>query len=545
MKIEKIFLKNFLIIRDSIIEPACGLTTVTGETGSGKSLFVSAMKALRGERIGKNLAGKWGGSGEIAFEIKLEESDIEIKQKLSENSIEIEDGEVIIVRRMFGEKNSAYLNGVPVTSSIISDIFADHIEIGSQFENRELFKKDYRMKIIDSKAGNGKLVSEYRKIFEKIMSHRNEISELKSKDDPARRDYLEYQIDEIEKIATYQSEDRDLRIKMDFIENRSKILKYSNELTELFSNCTKDISRSADLSENIAELADMKDLQKRISSVSIEIDDINRSLGTVLSKFDEDIDAENVEERFTQLSTLMMKHQAASSEDLLKRLEQMNEELFEINKIPQKVKKLEKECGELISQATDKALQLRKKREPAAIKLQESILKYLIKFGMSGVKFSVALEKTAELNETGLDSVEFLVNTIGTGEMFQISSLSGGELSRLLLSIKLVDDESGKVLLFDEIDSSIGGETAKNAANEMKKNSNKNQILVVTHFPQTASVADVHILVDKTAVNGEVMAGIRILNRDERVRELARMMGESGSADLLATAGKMLGGDNE
>lgn len=545
MKIERIFLKNFLIIRDSVIEPSLALTTVTGETGSGKSLFVSAMKALRGERIGKNLAGKWNGTGEISFEIALQDTDHSIIEGLSEHSIEKEEGMPLIVRRVFGEKNGSYINGIPVTAGVIADLFADSVEIGSQFENRELFRKDYRMKIIDSKAGNGKLIDEYRSVYEKIKACLLEIDELNGKDDPSRRDYLEYQIAEIDKISTYSGEDSELREKIDFAANRSKILKYSSELAESIADCAKGLSRAASLSDDIAKLAELADLPERISSASIEVDDINRSMASVLSKFDEEIDVSDTEARYSLLSALLMKHHVQSSSELLEKSEQMNAELFELNGIPRKVTELDKECSLLRNKAREKALLLRKKREPAVAKLQESILKYLNRFGMKGAKFSINVEKLEELNETGLDAIEFAVNTIGTGEMFQISSLSGGELSRLLLSIKLVDDESGKVLLFDEIDSSIGGETAKNAANEMKKNSDKNQILVVTHFPQTAAVADTHLLVDKIIENGEVSASVKTLERDERVRELARMMGESSSSDFIATAERMLGGDNE
>ena len=164
MKIESVILKNFLIIKRSDIELAKGLTTVTGETGSGKSLFVSAMRALRGERIGKNFLGIWGNTGEISATIVLEERDEEIKNAIVAGGMELENGEVLILRRIFGEKNGSYLNDSPVSASFLAEIFSDHIEIGSQFENRELFKKDYRMKIVDSLAGNLKDLEEYLKI---------------------------------------------------------------------------------------------------------------------------------------------------------------------------------------------------------------------------------------------------------------------------------------------------------------------------------------------------------------------------------------------
>ncbi len=543
MKISSVFLKNFLIIKKSEIELSGGLTTVTGETGSGKSLFVSAMKALRGERIGKNLLGRWNDSGEISAQIILEECDSEIKKGLQNGGIDLEEGEPLVLRRLFGEKNGSYINDSPVGVSFLNEIFSDHIEIGSQFENRELFKKDYRMRIVDSKAGNLTKLAEYRTVFQKINECRHEIAALSKKDDPARREYLEYQINELETLQTYEGEDEKLQSRMKFIENRAKIIKLGSELSEFIENSSKDLARCDTLASQLEKLIDIKELSGRISAVSIEAEDISRSISTQLSKFDEDEEnIEDVEKRFNTLSSLMIKHGVSSSLGLVEKMNRMSDELFEMDKVPQKIKELEKELKDLVKKGTEKALILRAGREKAVRKMETEILKYLDKFGMNGVKFSVRLDSINELNEFGLDEVEFSVNTIGTDKMFDISSLSGGELSRLLLSIKLVDDEEGKILLFDEIDSSIGGETAKSAADEMKRNSKKNQIIVVTHFPQTAACADRHILVEKSVSDGEISAEVKDLIPGERVKELARMMGDSDSSVFIRTAEKMIGG---
>jgi len=543
MKISSVFLKNFLIIKKSEIGLSGGLTTVTGETGSGKSLFVSAMKALRGERIGRNFLGRWGTTGEISAEIILEDCDGEIRTGLQNGNIEIEEGQPLILRRIFGEKNGSYINDSPVSASFLDELFSDHIEIGSQFENRELFKKDYRMRIVDSKADNLKKLAEYRAIFEKISDCRHEIATLLKIDDPARREYLEYQISELEKLETYEGEDEKLQSRMKFIENRAKIIKSGSELSELMENASKDLARCENISSQLEKLINIKDMSERISAISIEADDISRSVSAQFSKYDEDDEnIEDVEKRFNTLSSLMIKHGVQSSAGLVEKMNSMSDELFEMDKVPQKMKELEKELQNLMKKGTEKALLLRDGREKAVRKIEENILKYLDRFGMSGVRFSVFLNHIKELNETGLDEVEFSVNTIGTEKMFDISSLSGGELSRLLLAIKLVDDEEGRVLLFDEIDSSIGGETAKSAAGEMKKNSEKNQIIVVTHFPQTAAVAHRHILVEKSVTDGEMTAGIKDLGHDEKIKELARMMGDSDSSVFLKTAEKMIGG---
>lgn len=543
MKISSIFLKNFLIMKRSGIELSGGLTTVTGETGSGKSLFVSAMKALKGERIGKNFLGRWGDTGEISAQIVLEECDGHVKSRLQDGGIDLEDGVPLILRRVFGEKNGSFINDSPVSVSFLGEIFSDHIEIGSQFENRELFKKDYRMKIVDSKADNLKKLAEYRAIYQKINEIRAEIAKLLKNDDPAKREYLEYQISELEKLATFEGEDEKLQSRMKFIENRAKIIKIGSELSEFIENSSKDLARCDTLASQLEKLMDIFELSGRISAVSIETEDISRSISAQLSKFDEDDEnIEDVEKRFNLLSSLMIKHGVSSSAGLVEKMNRMSDELFEMDKVPQKMKELEKELRDLMKKGTEKALVLRAGREKAVRKMETEILKYLDKFGMNGVKFSVHVNYINELSEFGLDEVEFSVNTIGTDKMFDISSLSGGELSRLLLSIKLVDDEEGKILLFDEIDSSIGGETAKSAANEMKRNSKKNQIIVVTHFPQTAAVADSHILVEKSVSEGEISAEVKDLMQKERVKELARMMGDSDSSVFLRTAEKMIGG---
>ena len=540
MKISNIFLRNFLIIKKSNIELSSGLTTVTGETGSGKSLFVSALKALRGERLAKTLLGKWGKSGEICAEITLESGDDEIRKILAGNDIEPENDR-ILARRVFGEKNGVYLNDVPVSSAFIASLLGDMIEIGSQFENRELFKKDYRMKIVDLKAGTNAVLSDYKELYHKIQALRKTIEDLRSKDDIGKRDYLEYQISEIEKLETYENEESELLSKVKFIENRAKIVKYSSDFVNSLSSALDSLNSADSAAADLAELDDIGDIPGRISAAVIELDDIAKTASSLFSKYDEPIDnIDEIQSRFDKLSSLFIKHGVSTSAGLLKKLEHLNEELFEMNKIPHKISESEKELATLIKKASALAEKLHEKRQKAVKPLEESILKYLLKFGMKGVRFSILLNKLEELGENGLDEAVFEINTIGTEKMADITSLSGGELSRLLLSVKLIDDEEGKVILFDEIDSSIGGETARSAALEMKKNSSKNQIIVITHFPQTASLADRHIVVEKSVGAGEVETEISILDKKGRIKELARMMGNSESPDFLAAAEKMI-----
>lgn len=539
MKVEKLFLRNFLIIEKAAIELSNGMTTVTGETGSGKSLFISAMKALKGHRVTKDLVGRWNDTGEISAEIVIEKEDLVLREKCEKYSVYLEDNRRLVVKRVFGAKTGAYINDLPVSVALLADIFGDHIEIGSQFENRELFKKDYRLSVLDAFIKNSDKLKEYQEVFREMKELETEISELRLTDDPGKRDYIEYQINELVKLETWEGEDVELAQKISFIENKSKILNLGKELDEILDSTTDKAQRAADIIDDLAKLSDVKGLDERIKSAAIEFSDIKRSFSVPDHDF-EDEDPEEMRKRYDRVSSMLMKHSSADTGELLEKLEKMQFELEDLNEVPKKISKLTKELKKVQLVLDEKADALRETRLEGAPELEKKISGYLKKFGMEGVNLKVNVEKTESPGESGIDDVKFRINTTGSQKHSDISTLSGGELSRFLLSVKLVDREKGRLLLFDEIDSSIGGETARDASMEMKKNSKFNQIVVVTHFPQTAASADEHLVVEKKVSGGKVSANVRKLYKDEKTRELARMMGDSNSGRFNDTASEML-----
>ena len=539
MKVEKFFLRNFLIIEKAVIELSNGMTTVTGETGSGKSLFISAMKALKGQRISKDLVGRWNSFGEITAEIKIEKEDCILKERFEKHSICPEDGGRIILKRLFGVKSGAYINDFPVSIALLGELFSDYIEIGSQFENRELFKKDYRVSVLDTFLKNHEKVKEYRNIYATVKDFEKKISELEVQDNPGKRDYLEYQINEIGKLEIRSGEDKDLSEKINYIDNRAKILTLGEELNNVLESLSDKAQKASDLAEDLAGLTDIKDIDERISSSSIELADIYRSFSLPDPDF-EDADPEEMRKRFDKISSILMKHTCSDTEELFDKFEKMKFELEDLNEVPLRILQLKKDLEKAGRELYKKAEALRSIRQEGAPELKRKISEYLKKFGMYGVDLCVDIEKMDVAGENGIDDVVFRINTTGSDEHSDISSLSGGELSRFLLAVKLIDREKGRVLLFDEIDSSIGGETAKNASMEMKRNSKHNQIVVVTHFPQTAASADEHLVVEKKVVKGKVSAKIRKLDENEKTKELARMMGDSSSSMFNNSASEML-----
>ena len=507
--------------------------------GSGKSLFISALKALKGHRINKDLVGRWGDTGEISAEVMLEEEDHVLKQRCEERSISLEDGNRLILKRVYGRKTGAYVNDSPVSVALFGELLGDHIEIGSQFENRELFRKEYRLAVLDTFIKNENELEKYRDIYFNMKKIEKDIAELEILDDRGKREYLEYQINEIDKLDIRRNEYSELSDKISFIENRSKIVALGEELVLVLESACENVEKAADLSDDLSKLTDLKDIAERLNSASIELADIRR--GFSIPDHDlEDADPEELRKRYDRLSSMLMKHSCSDSSELLEKLEKMQFELEDLNEVPQKISHFKDELAKINSELLKKAEVLRKKRLEGAPELEKRIGGYLRKFGMEGVDLEVDVEKTASPGENGIDDVMFRMDTTGSSKHSDISTLSGGELSRFLLAVKLIDKERGRLLLFDEIDSSIGGETAKNASKEMKKNSKYNQVVVVTHFPQTAASADEHLVVEKKVVDGKVCAMIRKLNENEKTRELARMMGDSSSGMFNDSASQML-----
>ncbi len=542
MKIESITLKNFLIIPHADIELTGGLNVVTGETGSGKSLFVSAIRLLRGERASRSIVGKWGERGEVTAVVVLDEYDERIRQQLHDLSIEPDEGSVI-VRRVIGTRNLCYLNGTPVNLTTLEDLFGAVVEISSQFENQEVRKKEYQVSVLDSFSTERSLLVAYGDLYSRIRELEKNRQELEQSDDPARREFLKFQIDELNDLDPQEGELDELEKKIELLENRFQIAQYVGDAESRFMQASEILLEAERSLRKLNEIEMCEESVARVSSMLIELDDMGKSLAPLRVDEFSEIDEDSVRERYDRINRIMLKHGALSSSELLEKFRQMEEELCFLESVPQRIDVLENEIGGLKREALDLAGKIGEMRRAGAPVLCEKIEGYLRKLGMGSVRFTIDIKETDDITPNGIDRVEFLINTTGSDRFGSLSTLSGGELSRLLLTLKLIDNQKGKFILFDEIDSNIGGEIASVAAGELKINSRNNQILVVTHFPQTAARGDAHLVVEKGDGDDGVSSRLRRLEHTEKVRELARMMGDSSSDEHLVAAEKLLGSE--
>ncbi|MCK5684386.1 AAA family ATPase [bacterium] len=540
MIINSIVLKNFLIIPDAQIDLCKGLNVVTGETGSGKSLFVSAIKLIRGHRGVKSLIGKWSKKCEVSAVIQVETIDVELKEYLDYLSIDTDEYDRIIIRRIIGAKNICYINHVPVNKSVLEKLMCSYIEISSQFENQLLFRKSYQIQILDNSAIKGNQLKDYQKKYFSLVELEKKLTTLKESDDQARRDYLEFQINEIIFLKIIKNEEIQLHEQIKLIENKQKIIMLSNEIEKNLESASNSIYSAENYADQLKEIITFDSEQERISSLTIEIQDLQQSVGSIYSSLDECSDEKTALERYDAINTLLMKHNVSDSCALLAKLEVMKTEISDLEEIPKLISELEKKYQSLLKEANELAETIHGLRLSKVHALEKQIMTYLNKFGMDGVTFKSRISKNTRLDEFGLTSVKFLVNAVGGTELYPIKTLSGGELSRLLLTLKLINKDSGKFILFDEIDSNIGGETAVIAAAELKKSSINNQILVVTHFPQTAGAGDNHLVVERFPENSEISSSLVKVEGKDRLKELARMMGNSKSKEHIKAAEKLL-----
>lgn len=528
MKIEQIFLKNFLIIKQANIVLDAGMSVITGETGSGKSLFVSAIKLLRGERASHKIVGPWDRRAEISAVVDLDEKDDETAINDLKTLSIFQEGEFrIIIRRIIGDKSAAFINDTPIALSTLHSLMSPHLEISSQFENRELSKREYQIGILDRESLSKTELPHYREIFYEWKSRATEIEKLHMHDDPGKRDYIEFQIEEIDKIAPQRGEEKELQERLFLLENGQHISRLKNSLENALAEAENALSHAQDDAEELQSLTKEDEIFQRVESLNIELSDVHRSVSIAASRTeDSEENQDELQSRLDTLNSLMTKHRLRNTDELLDLLDEMNSEIRELYRIPDTIEKLQKQQKIAYKELLKRATILHEKRITAASSLSQTIQNRLIELGMQGVQFLISVLEMDKPDEYGISGVTFLVNTVGGSQLAPISTLSGGELSRLLLVLKLLDDDRGKIILFDEIDSNIGGETAAKAALNLRENAKSNQILVVTHLPQTAAKGQTHFVVEKLAVDSLITATISPLDTQKRIAELARMMGD-------------------
>jgi len=548
----QIYIQNVAVIEKVTVELGLGLNAFTGETGAGKSILINAINAITGGRTSKDIV-RTGADKAVISAVFSDISDSR-RQQLADLGYELEEGEDLLVMRTVSAdgKSSCKINGIPATISMLKEATAGLADIYGQHDTAELMAADKHIAFVDGFADTAELIKEYRENYSQMRRIEKDIEKLvmDERDKEQLISILQYQVDEIDAAELEPGEEEEL-------DKRRKLIKNSEKLAGIFADVEDCMNGTDDGDGALTLLDNFRDSFEQLSEFYPELSEsvqraneiyyeLEEMLNDVRS-YSEDIEfdpmlLDSIERRLDIIYRLKRKY-GGSIDEILAFGENARTRLDDISFSDEKLEKLKRDLAVCKKEAAKKAEELSQKRREGAKVFAERVMEELKFLDMPNVIFSVKAERT-ELSENGIDKLEFMIST-NPGEPAKplAKTASGGELSRIMLSIKnVVSDKDGvETLIFDEIDTGVSGRAAYKIGKKLKEVSNGRQILCVTHLAQVAAFADNHLLIKKDVRNGRTFTGIYPLERDERIAELARIGGgDIISETMLKNAEEML-----
>ena len=552
-------IKNYVLIERQLIAFEPGLNVITGETGAGKSLVIDALAAVTGGKFSKEdiRTGEEKASVEALFSL---EGVWDIKNILEEYGIETDaDNSLVITREVNAHgKSVCRLNGQIVTLSVLKRIAQYLVDIVGQNEYQLLFNSVKHGEYVDSFGSDEiyqikrdvKLLSDkLAELSEKLKSASGSASERERK-----LDMLRFQVEEIESARLKINEDEELRLRRHLLVNAEKLLKGVNHVYNvIFSGDSNKRGALDMLSESAGTLRELtaadeklETYKSRIEEIMYQLEDIKGELRVYRDNIEfNDNEIDFLEERLDQINKLKRKY-GSSIEEVLAYRDNAAKELQELIDNEKNMAEIESEIEKVKDQYIVKARLLSETRKDKAKILEKLIEKELQDLNMYGSRFVIKISQDENvISANGIDKIEFMISpNPGEPEKALSKIASGGEMSRVMLAIKNAFSEVEKApcVVFDEVDAGVGGQTANMVGQKIKAISKNAQILCITHLPQIASLTDNHIFVDKKVQDNKTYTEIKILNFEERVEEIARMLGGNENIEASMEHAKQLVG---
>ena len=544
-------IENLAIIDELDIEFEKGFIVLTGETGAEKSIILSGINLLIGEKASVDMIrdGEENLVAQGVFDV-----DEEQKKKLEAMGIDT-DGDEIIIRRYYNRngKARAFVNNVRITLADLKEIASTLVDIVGQHSHQMLLNRNNHIKLLDSflfkedkdiKEKLSTLLSQHREIkskIEKIESDKKETLE--------KKEFYEYQLEEIEKLKLKDGEDEILEAEYKKVFNAEKIrekvyesleyLKYDDDSALGFIlESIRNIEYLGKYDERYLELAKrMESAYYELEDCVGEIEDISKNIEVTES------DLDKIAGRMNTLKRIKEKYKRTLAE-LIEYREDLKEKLSDMNSGDFKTRELQKELDKIKAEYDKLAEKLSKARKEIALKIEDELLNELKFLNMEDAKLKVQMNKIDRMTNDGYDEIEFFISTNVGQELKPLNKIaSGGEVSRVMLALKVIFSKVDNIpiLIFDEIDTGIGGETVRKIALKLKEIGDSTQIISITHSPVIASKASQQFYIEKYVENSKTISRVKKLSANERIKEIGRMLvGEKINDEVLEIANKML-----
>ena len=548
--LKELSIENIAIVKKECIEFDNGFSVLTGETGAGKSIIIDSIGLIMGARFSKELI-RSGEENARVSALFTELTDHE-KDFLENAGFPPEDDGTFFIQRKISVSgaSSAIVNGRTVTVSVLRTIGEFLINIHGQHASQALLEEENHILYLDAMANDSSLLSEYSKIYEEYSETKNKIEELKKKENEKERiiELLKYQLNDIDFVKPKKGEEEALEINKKKIADAEKISKYSTLVYRALYRNEKGLSASELISKASDAISVLSDIIPDASSYVETLRDFAYRIEDIAETIHKECDVgyknpseilDRIESRLNSISKLKRKY-GSTVEDIIAYREKIATELKSLEHSEETITDLSNDLKEIKNRLSEKAAKITEVRNIAAKELEERIVSELRFLEMEKVRFKISVTPLKEFSANGNDAVSFLVSANPGEPLLPLSKIaSGGELSRTMLALKcaLADNERTPTLIFDEIDTGISGKTSHKIGIKLSDCAKSCQVICVTHSPQIAAVAKSHFMVSKREIGGRTESDVKKLSYDERIHEIARIIGGATiNAQTIAAA---------
>lgn len=543
-------IKNYALIEDIQVGLESGLTTITGETGAGKSIVLGALSLLLGKRA--DLSSVKNPEEKCIIEAVFLLDKMNLKSLFQANDLDYDDHTIIRRELLPQGKSRAFVNDSPVTLAQIQAVAPHLVDIHSQHETLSLVSDKFQLEVIDTLADNTDLLKSYQANFKKFSSLKSKLFALKEAHNDAIKE-LDYQSFLYQELVDANLDGLDLVA----LEEEYETLRNFEQIQEGFGevlqrleaeevgvvSSLKQIRRTLSGFQNVS--SEFKIFWERANSIVIELEDLENSMVEALQEQEADpATLSKLDTRLQQIYQLQQKHSSATIEELLALRKDLKIKVASSTNLEEDIKEVSDEIHKIESSLSSQAKELHEKRMKAIPSLKEQLETRLESLGMPNAQFKFNLEKLKSFNTTGLDKLDLLFTAnkgLEFGPLQRVAS--GGELSRIMLSIKAVLAKYKELptLVFDEIDTGVSGEIATKIADVMEEMSKSMQLLCITHLPQIAAKGSQHLKIYKEDLEDRAVTNLKVLDADARIYEIAGMIGgENRTESALSHARELL-----
>ena len=528
--LDRLMVKDLALIEKSVVEFGPGLNILTGETGAGKSILLGSIQLALGQKANKDMIRHGSEQALIELSFSLgEEKEAELKEL--EEDLEIEEGSLIVRRKISEKKSENRVNDLSVTLAKLREISGELLDLHGQHEHHSLLKEGAHLAILDSfmTRRGGSVLSEVKEAYENYREKKKKVEAYSIPEEERKRelDFLQFELEELSSANLKPGEEEQLSKDYAVYENRDRLksllLRVQEELADRdFHGPVKNLEEAVTFDESL----------KNVLDTAYELEAVGEDCLRAVEHYldHSEMDEEKfflLGERLDTIRSLMMKY-GGTEEKALEALSQKEERLRFLTDYEKEKALMEEALARSEEELREKAERLSLERKKTAKELEERIQQEMQELGFLDTRFTFRFEKKKEISEKGLDEVESYVS-LNPGEPLRpLREVgSGGELSRIMLSIKtvLADTDAIPTLIFDEIDTGISGRTAEKVGEKLEKIAKNHQVILITHLPQIAAKADRHFLIEKNVQEGKTKTEIHTLNEEASVKELARLLG--------------------